>query len=68
MHKVTITATVSLPDGTRIFKSEHTAEVAGPSAVFGAMVQPIEGVLSDAHRHFFPTEEEKAADAKEDGP
>jgi len=63
--KITITASVQLPDGTRIFHSEHTA--AGvheePATHFAAMVTPIEAILTDAHRQFCPAEGEEGKPA-----
>lgn len=66
---ITITASVQLPDGTRIFHSQHTAEGIHeePTSHFTAMVNPIEKVLSDAHRKFMPTEAEAAEDAAKEG-
>jgi hypothetical protein len=61
---ITVTATVELPCGARLFQSSHTSEGIHeePASHFAGLITPIEKILSDAHRKFLPTDEEAAAD------
>jgi hypothetical protein len=62
---VHITIQVASDNGlpTKSFTQEHTFDHDGAGqAIFAGTVTGLEGILSQMHRHYIPTPEEKEAD------
>ena len=58
--EITLISDVSAP---LVFAHVQEAKASDVSVVWPSIVSGLELVLSKIHRHFFPTEEEKAADS-----